>query len=342
MLTTKLTTAKLALADKHIQILENSRSTDKSETIAQQTTVALCNKPSIITDTNTKANSNQKSYATIAKGPTTAPRFPPKPILIARVDKNAPASFITEEKIDALLFNNNGPTVQQVKRSENKFIFSFRDEASRDKAQELLSQDQEQDMFQSVFAPHKTFPVLVRFHGLDGIQMIKVTKDGVTPEQEAALFNERVNQQEALMSKLVAANPDLGGHFVSLRFLHNRPDAKSSFVRLSIKSKTFREKLLKSGRLLLDNRSHVVIKVDPIREIKHCARCQKYGHTRNFCGAKIEVCGKCSEAHPTTSCTVQQPLLKCPNCSQSHTAGSTSCPARIRAIHRFRKYNSTE
>ena len=83
----------------------------------------------------------------------------------------------------------------------------FRDEAS--KAQELLSQDREQDMFQSVFAPHKTFPCVVRFHGLDGVQMIKLTKGGATPEEEAALFNEgqstRVSQQEELKNGLVAA-----------------------------------------------------------------------------------------------------------------------------------------
>ena len=339
-LTSKLNTAKLALADKHIQLFEDSRSANKNGSAEKQTTAANCNPPSANNNTTNKVNPSQTSYANKTKAQTTVPKIPPKPILIARLDKNTPDTFITEEKIDALLFKNKGPTVQQVKRSENKVTLSFRDEASRDKAHELLSQDMEQDLFQSVFAPHKIFPALVRFHGLDGMKMVKLANRGSQPEQDASLFNERVKQHDELRHRLVTANPDLDGHLLSVRILHNRPDTKSFLVRLSIKSKTVRDKLLESGRILLDNRSHAVVEVDPSREIKHCTRCQKYGHTRNFCGAKTEACGKCSEAHQTSSCTAKQ--LKCPNCSLSHAAVSASCPALTRAINRFLTYDSTD
>ena len=44
----RLTNQIQLLTTKLTQIFENSRWTDKSETVAQQTAVALCNKPSII------------------------------------------------------------------------------------------------------------------------------------------------------------------------------------------------------------------------------------------------------------------------------------------------------
>ena len=122
-LASKLNIAKLAIADKHIQSFENSLSTGKTGPATKPPVAPLSITPTATIVADGKINSNQNSFANIVKGPSSVPRISPRPILIARIDKNAPASFVTEEKIDALLFSNKAPTVQQVKRSENHESF---------------------------------------------------------------------------------------------------------------------------------------------------------------------------------------------------------------------------
>ena len=113
----------LAIADKHIQSFENSLSMGKPGPATKPPVAPLSITPTATIVADGKINSNQNSFANIVKGPSSVPRISPRPILIARIDKNAPASFVTEEKIDALLFSNKAPTVQQVKRSENHESF---------------------------------------------------------------------------------------------------------------------------------------------------------------------------------------------------------------------------
>lgn len=58
-----------------------------------------------------------------------------------------------------------------------------------------------------------------------------------------------------------------------------------------------------------------------------CHRCQKYGHTKNYC-LRPYVCVKCAGSHPSSDCTKsKEEDAKCANCSGNHTANYRGCKA---------------
>ena len=94
-------------------------------------------------------------------------------------------------------------------------------------------------------------------------------------------------------------------------------------------------------RILMDERTHAVVDVDPAKEVQHCTRCKNYGHTQKFCKAKAKVCGKCAQEHSTSSCTVKTSDYRCANCHQSHQVGSPSYPALAKDVPQYLSYIST-
>lgn len=74
---------------------------------------------------------------------------------------------------------------------------------------------------------------------------------------------------------------------------------------------------------------HSIISVEPRRksnDIPQCTRCQRYGHTKNYC--KLEPrCVKCLENHHYSNCP-KRPGEKpsCVNCQGDHTANYRGCP----------------
>jgi hypothetical protein len=62
------------------------------------------------------------------------------------------------------------------------------------------------------------------------------------------------------------------------------------------------------------------------RAIPQCMRCQKYGHTKNYCRNSPR-CVKCAEQHLTSECPrkVQDDTVKCANCSDQHPANYRGC-----------------
>ncbi len=62
------------------------------------------------------------------------------------------------------------------------------------------------------------------------------------------------------------------------------------------------------------------------KAIPQCQKCQKLGHTKNFC-TRPAVCVKCAESHPTASCTKKlNEKPKCALCEQEgHTANYKGC-----------------
>ena len=113
------------------------------------------------------------SFANVARGLA-------KPVLIARVCKEV---TISDENFDELLgLQEDGPVVQHIKKNDDKIVLSFKDKASRDKAKTLLSKGNilskgedgtDHEVFTSVFAPRKSYPAIVRFHDLDGVEIAK-------------------------------------------------------------------------------------------------------------------------------------------------------------------------
>lgn len=79
------------------------------------------------------------------------------------------------------------------------------------------------------------------------------------------------------------------------------------------------------------------VKVEPPRpnnEIPQCKRCQKFGHTRNYC-AMTPRCVKCAGDHETDKCTAKKvPSPKCANCEGAHPASWKGCPAYQARKHR--------
>ena len=258
-----------------------------------------------------------------------------KPVLIARVGGLNCQSMdqITDAKIDELLdLKGDGPVVQNIKKIDGRVVLSFRDVASRDKAREMIDKNPSQNLFHSVSVPQKQFPAIVRFQDLDGVEILK------GPDKKVV----RESQEHNLMVRIMDENPTMRGPLESLRVLHQRPNSKSFLVRIAFSSKSFRDRLLESGRILLDGKTHAVVEADPAKEVRHCTRCKRYGHTQNFCKAKAEVCGKCAQEHATSSCTMNTSDYKCINCHQSHQVGSPSCPALAKAVSQYLSYISAD
>lgn len=58
-----------------------------------------------------------------------------------------------------------------------------------------------------------------------------------------------------------------------------------------------------------------------------CHRCQRFGHTKNYC-LRPFVCVKCAGEHPSTECIKSKDEeAKCANCKGRHTASYRGCPA---------------
>ena len=73
------------------------------------------------------------------------------------------------------------------------------------------------------------------------------------------------------------------------------------------------------------------------RVIPQCTRCQKYGHTKNYCRNSPK-CVKCAEQHLTSDCPrrSQDVAVKCDNCGDQHPANYRGC-----MVHKNYYINST-
>lgn len=61
------------------------------------------------------------------------------------------------------------------------------------------------------------------------------------------------------------------------------------------------------------------------KEIVQCKRCQRFGHTKNFCYRPYR-CVKCGENHATAICTKRRDTpATCVNCNQQHPANYRGC-----------------
>lgn len=61
-----------------------------------------------------------------------------------------------------------------------------------------------------------------------------------------------------------------------------------------------------------------------------CFRCQKFGHTKNYCGHRA-ACVRCGENHDITQCP-RTTGPKCSNCGGQHVASYRQCPERQKII----------
>lgn len=73
---------------------------------------------------------------------------------------------------------------------------------------------------------------------------------------------------------------------------------------------------------------HSIISVEPrrkSRDIPQCTRCQRYGHTKNYCKLQPR-CVKCSQNHHYSQCPKKpEETPSCVNCGENHTANYRGC-----------------
>lgn len=78
----------------------------------------------------------------------------------------------------------------------------------------------------------------------------------------------------------------------------------------------------------LNRLSHAVITVEPKRknrEIPQCLRCQRFGHTKNFCHLDPR-CVRCTGQHMYSQCPLSKDIQPvCVNCGENHTANFRGC-----------------
>lgn len=70
-------------------------------------------------------------------------------------------------------------------------------------------------------------------------------------------------------------------------------------------------------------------------QLSQCQRCQKFGHTKNYCSLSYK-CVKCAGKHPTDKCTKSRnEIATCANCSDPHTASYKGCMTYQHARQNF-------
>ena len=212
LLKQKLVVAKLALADKDIQLFEISSKNKQAAIVSVSQQVPA------------------PTAEPIKKLPKTQKPIDNRPTLVARLRKGIPKKEVTDDRIDSLLgLNTDGPVVQQMKKLDDKITLTFRDITARDKARELINQEGQQSqnsLFQSAFVPQKVYPAIPRLNGLAGVQGIK----------EENIQDEQLKKRVAIMKLIHEKNPLLRSDLESVRVLANHPETSSFLVRLGFSS----------------------------------------------------------------------------------------------------------
>ena len=189
----KLVVAKLALADKDIQLFEISSKNKQAAIVSVSQQVPA------------------PTAEPIKKLPKTQKPIDNRPTLVARLRKGIPKKEVTDDRIDSLLgLNTDGPVVQQMKKLDDKITLTFRDITARDKARELINQEGQQSqnsLFQSAFVPQKVYPAIARLNGLAGVQGIK----------EENIQDEQLKKRVAIMKLIHEENPLLRSDLESVR-----------------------------------------------------------------------------------------------------------------------------
>jgi hypothetical protein len=184
----QLVIAKLALADKDIQLFEISTRIKQAPDASAQQASAPVPRP-------------------VKKTPNVTHKpVDDRPTLVARLRKGVTKNQASEDRIDALLgIHTGGPVVQHFKKSEDKVTLTFRDITARDKARELINVDGQQSpgsIFQSAFVPQKVYPAIARLYDLAAIQGIKETN----------IQDEQLKKRVAIMKLIQKENPLLTAH----------------------------------------------------------------------------------------------------------------------------------
>ena len=218
------------------------------------------------------------------------------------------------------------------KKTNDKVTLTFKDAVARDRAKELINNSKQQSIFEAITVPQKTYPAIARLNGLNDIQNIVL---------EADKHEERRLRCAAIMKAIASENPLLQSDLVSVRILSNRASTCSFHVRLGFASRGPCDMLIERGRVVVNSRAHAVVAADPAKEVKHCARCQKFGHLAFFCKAAEAVCARCAGPHSVKVCKASANSVKYANCSNNHASGSRVCAEFGKAVLQYISFISS-
>lgn len=129
-----------------------------------------------------------------------------------------------------------------------------------------------------------------------------------------------VNEEE-----LKTSIQDLGHEVINIwNVKHRKTNVSLPMFFIDLKPKDNNKEIYNIKRLL-----NLVVRFEAPytkHEIPQCMRCQKYGHTKNFC-TRTPRCVKCAGAHLTKDCdrTTRDDNVKCANCTKNHPANYKGC-----------------
>ena len=114
-----------------------------------------------------------------------------------------------------------------------------------------------------------------------------------------------------------------------------------SLFFIDINQKQNNEEIYELNRLM-----NSIVNIEPPfvkKEVVQCKRCQRYGHTQNYCNHNIR-CAKCAGSHPTDQCTKSpETPAKCIHCQGEHPSNYKRCLA-YKTLHnnKYRKPRAKE
>lgn len=211
-------------------------------------------------------------------------------------------------RVENILLKEDGPIPQQVKVRNNKMYITFNDHSDMERAKNILSKSDAEELPCTSFTPLKV-------------------------KSAAVVLHVDISNMEELRSKITHRNPLISSCIEDIKIIHKKQDETNGHVKLILSSSSARDALLSKGKLFVDNTAYRVVPIDPNREVKRCFNCQRYGHTQQNCRSATPTCGKCAESHRTRDCSSN--VLKCANCKANHQTGDRRCPLQMKAVERY-------
>lgn len=112
-------------------------------------------------------------------------------------------------------------------------------------------------------------------------------------------------------------------HATKVTRLRNKNRKPTLIVAVDLPNNDDSKKIFKIEKLC-----HAIVRIEPRKNnqnIPQCFRCQRYGHTKNYCNMEFR-CVKCSGNHHYKDCTkANDTPPTCVNCNESHPANYRGC-----------------
>ena len=253
--------------------------------------------------------------------------------------------------------------VEFISANENskKISIGFRDSATREKAQALVTADNVlKDYGYSSQKSNKMLPKVT----ISNVSCEILEVDGTAVDYTGKNDEEiREHKKQLIVSRILEKNPSVkilsdDGHTLQVVYMnlvkHHVPRGNSESLTLGLKVSPSIYQVMfqqQSGTIYLGNRRY---KVFDRFYIKQCYHCQMIGHTSKDCqdakADKLPKCMYCAQEHRSTNCPTKGNTANhaCARClasstgnaqdARNHNAGSNLCPLIVKESKRLATY----